>query len=440
MAAFGMLLLGLLGFIQAASGTPQSLIDEARLPLSTRGRFIVDKHGLRVKLACVNWYGAHMELHTVGGLQVQHIQNISDRIAALGFNCVRLPFSLEMVKLDSPVHPWAVAANPQLVGLNSMAVLDATVGALNRSGLLIVMNNHNSKPGWCCDLDSEEGLWATSAYSATTWLEVLGTVATRYVGVPRVVGMDLRNEIHDARGVGKVVTWGASASIDTDWKVATEAAAVVLHAAAPSLLVVVSGLCFSFDIRKLHDAQPAMPDPSRLVWTVHFYSFSRWWTRVEDRLQIKWTDINVATCAMLGLVLPGLAACLWACRATPRRYEAWRDACSVSLALGLWLGMLSAGLWVGAYAAQAGYDAAGCEVMNVEGEAFDLSRDHTTWLACVFFVLAIGMALVHERTTSRLALRRDRQVHGAKAVGREGRVRGERVGSARETWSVFGLP
>jgi hypothetical protein len=27
-------------------------------PLSTNGRFIVDKHGRRVRLAGVNWYGA----------------------------------------------------------------------------------------------------------------------------------------------------------------------------------------------------------------------------------------------------------------------------------------------------------------------------------------------------------------------------------------------
>jgi len=37
-------------------------------PLSTQGRFIVDAHGRRVRLAGVNWYGAHEDLGLVPGL------------------------------------------------------------------------------------------------------------------------------------------------------------------------------------------------------------------------------------------------------------------------------------------------------------------------------------------------------------------------------------
>lgn len=42
-------------------GTPEvaqdlnNVVDVNRLPLRTQGRFIVDKDGNRVKLACVNW-------------------------------------------------------------------------------------------------------------------------------------------------------------------------------------------------------------------------------------------------------------------------------------------------------------------------------------------------------------------------------------------------
>ena len=32
-----------------------NVVAESRLPLRTEGRFIVDKDGARVKLACVNW-------------------------------------------------------------------------------------------------------------------------------------------------------------------------------------------------------------------------------------------------------------------------------------------------------------------------------------------------------------------------------------------------
>ncbi len=37
-------------------------------PLSTSGRFIVDANGRRVKLAGVNWIGAHMDDAVVAGL------------------------------------------------------------------------------------------------------------------------------------------------------------------------------------------------------------------------------------------------------------------------------------------------------------------------------------------------------------------------------------
>merc|ERR1711892_1346781 len=69
------------------------------LPLSTATIgdkvVVVDAEGTRTKLACVNWYGAHMEGHVVNGLDKQPISE-------LGFNCIRLPFSLEQF-FEDPV-------------------------------------------------------------------------------------------------------------------------------------------------------------------------------------------------------------------------------------------------------------------------------------------------------------------------------------------------
>ena len=39
------------------------------LPLHTKGRFIVDEGGNRIKLACVNWYGAEEMDFVVAGLE-----------------------------------------------------------------------------------------------------------------------------------------------------------------------------------------------------------------------------------------------------------------------------------------------------------------------------------------------------------------------------------
>ena len=43
------------------------------LPLSTEGSRIVDSQGNTVRLACTNWYGAHMERYVVNGLDLQDL-------------------------------------------------------------------------------------------------------------------------------------------------------------------------------------------------------------------------------------------------------------------------------------------------------------------------------------------------------------------------------
>ena len=62
----------------------------------------MDADGARAKLACVNWYGAHMEGHVVNGLDKETITSIAKTISELGFNGIRLPFSLEQF-FEDPV-------------------------------------------------------------------------------------------------------------------------------------------------------------------------------------------------------------------------------------------------------------------------------------------------------------------------------------------------
>ena len=49
------------------------LLDPFALRLSTKGSKIIDAKGNPVRLACVNWYGAHMERYVVNGLDEVHI-------------------------------------------------------------------------------------------------------------------------------------------------------------------------------------------------------------------------------------------------------------------------------------------------------------------------------------------------------------------------------
>src|SRR5213595_299752 len=100
------------------SGTPPARMTAAPVqpPLSASGRYIVDAHGRRVRLAGVNWYGAHEDDGVVSGLERTGRVRLARTIARLGFNSVRLPFSLWMTEQATPVPDEYLAANPDLSG------------------------------------------------------------------------------------------------------------------------------------------------------------------------------------------------------------------------------------------------------------------------------------------------------------------------------------
>ena len=92
-----MLSLLLVAFAFVVNAEYNNKVSAEQLPLSVKGRYVVDSSGNRVKLACVNWYGAEELDFVVGGLQWQTISTISGLISSYGFNCIRLPFSLELI-------------------------------------------------------------------------------------------------------------------------------------------------------------------------------------------------------------------------------------------------------------------------------------------------------------------------------------------------------
>ena len=91
-----------------------TIITPSQLPLSVTSRWIVDKNGQRVKLACANWYGFDQQDYVVGGLQWQTIDEIVNQFILAGLNCVRLPFSLELIATNPTVDQQKVEAEPTL--------------------------------------------------------------------------------------------------------------------------------------------------------------------------------------------------------------------------------------------------------------------------------------------------------------------------------------
>jgi len=160
-------------------------------PLSTSGRFIVDAHGRRVRLAGVNWYGAHEDLGVPPGLDRTHRSKLAKTIALHGFNSVRLPFSLWMTEQTKPVPDEYLAANPDLSGATPMQAYDACVEALTGAGLIVIPNCHMLDAGWCCSEADENGLWFNDRWPPAKFFAAWLGIAARYQENPLVAGMDI---------------------------------------------------------------------------------------------------------------------------------------------------------------------------------------------------------------------------------------------------------
>lgn len=258
------------------------------LPLYTSGRWLLDRQGRRVQLRCVNWYGAHLKTYVVGGLDRQPLSRIAFSIRALGFNCVRLPYSLEL-QLSPSAKPadGALRANPSLLNKTGFEVFDATVSALTAAQLLVILNNHQGRAMWCCDENDGEGLWYSEGYPEEAWLSSLHALAQRYREDPYVVGYDLRNEprgvpygtgttgLRGSLAFKKRPTWAAGPA-DTDWAAAALKGALEVTHGDPHALVVVEGLDFATDLRGLHRGGKLHQHADlrgRVVYEVHDYTW-----------------------------------------------------------------------------------------------------------------------------------------------------------------------
>eukprot|EP00929_Paragymnodinium_shiwhaense_P047395 TRINITY_DN24044_c0_g1_i8.p1 TRINITY_DN24044_c0_g1~~TRINITY_DN24044_c0_g1_i8.p1 ORF type:complete len:331 (-),score=53.93 TRINITY_DN24044_c0_g1_i8:95-1087(-) len=275
------------------------LVQLNKLPLHTSGRYIVDIDGVRVKWACVNWAGAYSTKHVVGGLKQQPLANLSRLISELGFNCVRLPYSTQGFVENPAVAEEDLTANPQLKGLKFQDIFDKVVEALTGQGLMVIINNHLSVSGWCCDTSQDEGYWYVPKYDESKWIASLAGMADRYRANPLVVAFDIRNELHD--NPQGVVTWG-DGNPKTDWAAAAERAGNAILAKTPEKLIVVSAICFGLDLRPLMNYQVKLDLPNRVVYEVHNYIYSQMATELSSRMGISWENVS-QQCAIMAAPL-----------------------------------------------------------------------------------------------------------------------------------------
>lgn len=247
------------------------------LPLSTNSRWIVDETGQRVKLSCVNWV-SHLEPMMAEGLSKQPVDAISKRIVSMGFNCVRLTWPLFLVTNDSlssltvrnslqslglvEAIAGFQANNPSVLDLSLISAYQAVVSNLGENKVMVILDNHVSKPGWCCSNFDGNGFFGDQYFNPDLWVKGLTRMATIFNGTTNVVAMSLRNELR-----------GPKQNLN-DWYRYMQKGAEAVHSANPDVLVILSGLNFDADLSFLAQKQVNLSFSGKLVFEIHWYGFS----------------------------------------------------------------------------------------------------------------------------------------------------------------------
>jgi endoglucanase len=199
--------------------------------LSTSGNQIVDASGHAVKIAAVNWFGLETSSFAPQGLWAQSYQTMMKQMVSLGFNTIRLPFSLQLLNSASVPNGIDYTKNPDLQGLNGLQVMDKIVAYAGTLGLKIILDDHRSAAG---SGPNDNGLWYDSGYTEAQWIADWKTLATRYAGTNTVIGADLSNEPHGA------ATWGDGSA--NDWEAAATRAGDAIQTVNKSWLMFVEGV------------------------------------------------------------------------------------------------------------------------------------------------------------------------------------------------------
>lgn len=172
------------------------------LPLSTNKRWIVDSiSGERVKLRCVNW-ASHLEPMLAEGLDKQPLKSIAARVVELRFNCVRLTWPTFMftrpdygnTTVEQTFDSFNLEAakegirknNPWVLNMTHIEAFTKVVDELGARSVMVVLDNHVSKPKWCCPYADGNGFIGDYYFDPSEWLLGLATVAKHFNGKKQV--------------------------------------------------------------------------------------------------------------------------------------------------------------------------------------------------------------------------------------------------------------
>lgn len=75
----------------------------------------------------------------------------------------------------------------------------AVVSNLGDNNVMVILDNHISKPGWCCSNFDGNGFFGDKYFDPDVWVTGLTKMATLFRNSTNVVGMSLRNELRGSR-------------------------------------------------------------------------------------------------------------------------------------------------------------------------------------------------------------------------------------------------
>ncbi|XAR70239.1 Cellulase [Bertholletia excelsa] len=245
-------------------------------PLSTRSKWIITPSGHRFKLRCVNWAG-HLHAMVPEGLEKQPLVDIATKVASTGFNCVRLTWALYMftrtnygeLTVAQSLDQWNLTNakagiaqnNPHILNLSILDAQRAVVRELGDHDVKVVLDNHVSRPLWCCGDNDGNGFFGDEDFDPNEWLQGLTVVANLYKNNPSVVAMSMRNE---PRGPHQN---------ENDWYNYMQKGAEAIRKANSDVLVIVSGLSYATNLEFLKRRPVEANASNKLVYEAHWYSF-----------------------------------------------------------------------------------------------------------------------------------------------------------------------
>jgi endoglucanase len=236
--------------------------------LGTKGNQIVSANGTPVKIATINWYGFETPSYVAQGLWTQNYKTMMNQMVQLGFNTIRLPFSLQLFQPGSTPSSIDYTLNPDLVGLDGLQIMDKIVAYAGQIGMKIILDDHRSAAG---SGPNDNGLWYDDGYTQANWISTWQMLAAHYAGSPTIIGADLLDEPHGA------ATWGDGGP--DDWAAAATSAGDAIQAVNPNWLIMVEGIqtydgdstWWGGNLMGAGAHPVVLTDPGKVVYSPHDY-------------------------------------------------------------------------------------------------------------------------------------------------------------------------